>query len=140
MEEKALWTGNSSQWTNFGFYAVCVPLTAVFGLGLGMAMWRYLSTRCHTYEVTTQRIIEHKGVFSKTTEELELYRVKDMKHEQPFWFRLVGLSTLVIYTTDKSDTVLNIQGIPNGKELKEALRLAIEERRDKKRVREIDFE
>ncbi|MFN4971438.1 MAG: PH domain-containing protein [Bacteroidota bacterium] len=140
MEEKIIWSGSASQWTNFRYYVICVPLSAVFGLGLFMALWRFLNTKYHIYEITNQRIIEHKGVLSKTTDELELYRVKDVRHEQPLWFRLVGLSTLVVYTTDKSNTLLHIKGVQNGKELKEALRIAIEERRDKKRVREVDFE
>lgn len=140
MEEKAIWSGSVSQWTNFTYYTICVPMTVLFGIGLFMALWRFLKTKCHKYEITSQRIIEHKGVLSKKTEELELYRVKDISYEEPFWFRLVGLSKITLYTTDKNDDSLIIRGIKNGKDLKEALRTAIEERRDKKRVREIDFE
>lgn len=33
-----------------------------------------------------------------------------------------------------------IKGIPNGKELREELRSAIEIRRDKKKVREVDYQ
>ncbi|MFN9582804.1 MAG: PH domain-containing protein, partial [Bacteroidota bacterium] len=66
MEEKIIWSGSASQWTNFMYYIICVPLSAVFGLGLFMALWRFLNTKYHIYEITNQRIIEHKGVLSKT--------------------------------------------------------------------------
>lgn len=66
-----------------------------------MALWRFLTTKFHKFEITDQRIIEHKSVLSKTTDELELYRVKDVRQEQPFLLRLVGLSTILLSATNK---------------------------------------
>jgi uncharacterized membrane protein YdbT with pleckstrin-like domain len=102
MEEKEIWTGSPSQWSNFGVYLVCVPLTFFFGIGVAVAIWKYLTTKFHKYEITDQRIIEHKGILSKTTDELELYRVKDVRHDQPFLLGLFGLSNVILSTTDRS--------------------------------------
>jgi uncharacterized membrane protein YdbT with pleckstrin-like domain len=138
-EEKLIWEGNPSQWTNFKFYLLCVLLTVVFGLGLILAIWKYYDTKKNKLEITDQRIIEHRGIFSRTTNEVELYRVKDIKHLQPFWLRMVGLSNIWLDSTDHSNPVILIKGISNGKEIKEKLRIAIDIRRDVKSVREIDF-
>lgn len=140
MEEKKLWEGVSSQWINFGYYIVCVLLLPVFGIGLFMFIWRYLTTKFKKFEITNERIIEHKGVLSRTTDELELYRVKDIKLHQPFFLRLFKLSNIVLSTTDRSSSILIIKGIENGQDLRNILRKSVEERRDKKKVREIDFE
>ncbi|WP_017732760.1 PH domain-containing protein [Nafulsella turpanensis] len=140
MEEELIWYGKSSQWVNFGIFCGAVLLMPLFGLGLVLALWGYLDTFNHTYDVTNQRIIEKRGILSRTTDELELYRVKDIKLEQPFLFRFLGLSNIILVTTDRTHRVVAIKGIPNGGKLREKLRIAIEARRDKKRVREIDIE
>jgi len=139
MNEQLIWVGKPSQWTNFTFYFLCVLLTPVFGLGLLLALWKYYDTHCNKFEVTTQRIVEHKGIFSKITEEIELYRVKDLTHHQPFFLRMFNLSSVSLDTTDNSHPYVLIKGIKDGRELKEKLRVAVDERRDIKGVREIDY-
>ena len=138
-QEVTLWKGHPSHWTNFGFYLLCIPLSFAFGLGILMALWKYFDTRMNIFEVTNQRILEHKGVLSRTTDEVELYRVKDLQFRQPFILRLFGLSSIVLDTTDKSNPVLTLHGIHQGRELKEQLRIAVDERRDLKGVKEVDF-
>ncbi len=134
-----IWKGHASQWVNSTFYIVCIPLTAVFGLGVLLAFWKYYETVCHTVEINDERIIEYKGIFSKEIQELELYRVKDLKIRQPFIFRLVGLSNIILYTTDHTDPIWILRGIENGESIKEALRAAIDQRRDAKKIQELDI-
>lgn len=139
MEEKVIWVGSPSQWTNFGTYVLCF-LFCWLVIPIFIALWAYLVVKSWKIEITDQRIIETKGVFSKTTDELELYRVKDIRMEQPFWLRLVDLSNILLSTSDKTDAFYTIPAIKNGKEIKEQLRMAVDIRRDIKRVRETDFE
>jgi len=139
MNEENIWEGSPSQWSNFSFYLLCVILTPAFGIGLLLALWKYYDTRFNKFEITTQRILEHKGIFSKTTDEIELFRVKDLTHHQPFFLRLVGLSSVSLDTTDKSHPLVLIKAVNNGKELKEHLRIAVDKRRDIKGVTEIDY-
>jgi len=139
MEEKIIWEGTPSQWTNLNFYLVCMVFTAAFGLGLLMALWMYFETKCHKIQITDQRIILRTGIFSKTINETELYRVKDITLLQPFILRLVNLSTIHLDSTDHSNPQLSIKGVPNGQYLKEKLREAVDLRRDIKGVKEVDF-
>ena len=139
MEEKVIWIGSPSQWTNFGTFVLCFLLCWLV-IPIFVALWAYLVVKSWKIEITDQRIIETKGVFSKTTDELELYRVKDIRMEQPFWLRLVGLSNILLSTSDKTHAFYTIPAIQNGKEIKEQLRIAVDTRRDIKRVRETDFE
>jgi hypothetical protein len=73
-------------------------------------------------------------------DELELYRVRDYKFDQPIFLRLFGLGNITLHTSDKSDVVVTIRAIPNGEQLHEQLRSAVEACRIQKRVREVDFE
>lgn len=43
-------------------------------------------------------------------------------------------------TSDRSHSIVKIPAIKDGKNLREQLRVAVDARRDKKRVRETDFE
>ena len=139
MEEKEIWKGSPSQWTNFWSFLfgilLCWTVIPIF-----IALWKYLIVKTWKIEITDQRLIEEKGVLSKVTDELELFRVKDIRQEQPFFLRLVGLSNLVLVTSDRSNAIVRIPAIKNGKELREKIRLAVDVRREKKNVRETDFE
>jgi uncharacterized membrane protein YdbT with pleckstrin-like domain len=105
-----------------------------------IALWRFLVVKTWKIEITDQRLIEEKGVLSKKTDELELYRVKDIRLDQPFFLRLVGLSNVILVTSDRTNPIVRIPAITDGKNLREKLRAAVDIRRDKKRVRETDFE
>lgn len=135
MEEELIWKGSPSQWTNFGLFVSCI-----FILPIPFAIWQYLKTKNRVFTITNERVIETSGVFSKTTDELELYRVKDLKLEQPFFLRLVKLSNIRMNTSDKTHAVVLIPAIVKGHDVKEQLRKVIEIRRDLKGVRETDFE
>jgi len=135
MEEKIIWKGTPSQWINFGAFISCI-----FIIPIPFVFWKWLKTKFWIFEITNERIIETTGVLSKTTNELELYRVKDIKLDQPIFLRFVKLSNIKMITSDRTNPIILIPAIPHGRELKEQLRKAIETRRDKKRVRETDFE
>ena len=104
------------------------------------ALARYLQTRCKIFELTTQRFKITSGVFSKVTETLELYRVKDIETRQPFLSRLVGVENVQMNTSDASSPLVLIDAIPSSMGLADKLRNQVEIIRQQKRVREIDIE
>jgi uncharacterized membrane protein YdbT with pleckstrin-like domain len=133
-DERPIFQGSPSQWENFGTFLVA----SLFWLLIPWAVWRYLVTRCTRYEVTSERISYEYGVLSKRVEEIELYRVKDTGFDQPFWLRLVGLGHVVLRSSDRSDPVLVLRALRDGRALRENLRGAIEKIRETKGVRELD--
>tara|TARA_Y100001970_G_scaffold189720_1_gene230633 strand:- start:371 stop:796 length:426 start_codon:yes stop_codon:yes gene_type:complete len=140
MSENTIWKGSPSQWNNFLPYLIsAVVVLPTAGVSILYAIYCYLLVRTWEIEVSDQRIIDSKGILNKTTDECELYRVKDIKLEEPIWLRLVGLSNLMITTSDKSDRQIIIPAIYNGNELRNKLRVAVEARRDEKGVKEFDL-
>lgn len=139
MEERVIWKGSPSQWTNFGTYLWCFLLCWLF-VPIFIALWKFLIVKTWRISITNQRLVEEKGVLSKTTDELELFRVKDIRIKEPFILRLVGLSNIVMATSDRTNPIVTIPAIKNGKSLREDIRLAVDQMRDKKHVRETDFE
>lgn len=141
--EVHIWTGRPSQITNLGTYVVCglVTLTVVGAVvAVPYALWQFLVVKYQVYELTSQRLKMHRGVLNKKTDELELYRVKDTRFDQPLFLRLFGLGNVVIVSSDATTPASMIPAIANGSELREQLRTLVEKRRDEKRVRVAEIE
>jgi uncharacterized membrane protein YdbT with pleckstrin-like domain len=139
MAEESVWRGSSSQWKNFGVFILC-GLFCWLIVPIFIALARYLQTKCKIHELTNERLKITEGVFSKVTDTLELYRVKDLETRQPFLYRLVGLENIQINTSDLSTPFVFIEAIPTTVGLADKLRNQVEIIRQQKRVREIDIE
>ena len=137
--EEIVWRGTSSQWKNFGVYVLC-GLFCWLVLPIFFALVYYLQTRCKVFELTTQRLKITSGVFTKVTETLELYRVKDIETRQPFFSRLVGIENVQMTTSDVSSPTVLIDAVPSSVGFADKLRNQVEIIRQQKRVREIDIE
>ena len=87
------------------------------------------------FTLTTERLRIRRGVLNRTTEDLELYRVRDTRLEQTFFERLFGLGEVILYTTDASTPEIHIPWLKDAELLRETVRRFAEERRDAKRVR-----
>ncbi|MDQ3625225.1 MAG: PH domain-containing protein [Verrucomicrobiota bacterium] len=135
MAEETIWSGTSSQVKNFWLYVSCILVVPI-----PWAIWAYLSVLNRVYTLTTERLLIRSGVFSKTSETLELYRVRDLQVTEPFWHRLFGLKNIALMTSDTSTPEVVIDYIPTSTGLAEKLREHVELCRVKKRVREIDIE
>jgi membrane protein YdbS with pleckstrin-like domain len=137
--EEIVWRGTSSQWKNFGAYFLC-GLFCWLLVPIFFAFARYLQTKCKVFELTTQRLKITSGVFTKTTETLELYRVKDIETRQPFLSRLLGIENVQMTTSDASSPFVLIEAVPSSIGFADKLRNQVEIIRRQKRVREIDIE
>jgi membrane protein YdbS with pleckstrin-like domain len=138
MSEEVVWRGTSSQWKNFGVYLLC-GLFCWLIVPIFFALARYLQTKCKIFELTTQRLKITSGVFTKVTETLELYRVKDIETRQPFLSRLVGVENVQMNTSDTSSPFVFIEAVPSSGGLADKLRNQVEIIRQRRQVREIDI-
>ena len=161
MKEKILWKGRPSHYINLKLY---VTATVLLLLGIGAlvftsnviyvssvvlcffvvpacrVLYKFIFVKTWKIKITDQRVTEEIGVFSKVIDEAELYRIKDIRLAQPFIFRLLGLSTIVMVSSDISDSMITIPCInsKDAKILREELRTSVEARRNEKNIREID--
>lgn len=161
--ESTLWQGTPSQVLNlpalFWGLLVGAALTLVAFLVLVLtgpiliavvaAVWvvcllpwvvKAINTRFDKYALTNERLRHSSGILNRSIEVLELYRVKDLRIEQPFHFRLFGLSRILLETSDRSTPLVILNGVSGGMELADLIRRNVEVQRDKKRVREVDFD
>jgi membrane protein YdbS with pleckstrin-like domain len=139
MAEETIWRGTSSQLKNLGLFILsglfCWLIVPIF-----IALTRYLQTKNNLFELTSERLKITEGVFSKVTETLELYRVKDIEVRQPFVYRTLGVENIQVNTSDLSSPVILLKAIPKTVGLADKLRNQVEIIRVQKKVREIDLE
>ncbi len=153
-QEQIVWEGSQSQVLNFGIFIsmgivslvivvlslMFFPLAAVLVIfPLIYIFIKWLIVRNHRYKVTTERIFYTTGIFSKKTEALELYRVRDVDMYEPFWQRLFKLGNVALTTSDKTAMNFLLKAVPNPGELMNNIRKNVEQRRDVKRVRGVEF-
>jgi uncharacterized membrane protein YdbT with pleckstrin-like domain len=139
MVEEPVWRGTSSQWKNFGVFILCALFCWLI-VPIFIALTRYLQTKNKIYELTTERLKITAGIFSKVTDTLELYRVKDLETQQPFFYRLAGVENVQLNTSDASTPFVFIDAIPIKVGLADKIRNQVETIRQQKGVREIDIE
>jgi len=139
MAEEPVWRGTSSQLKNLGVFILC-GLFCWLIVPIFIALARYLQTKNKVYELTTERLKITEGVFSKVTDTLELYRVKDIEVRQPFIYRRFGLENIHVQTSDLSSPSILIDAIPAVVTLADKMRNQVEAVRQQKGVREIDVE
>jgi len=137
-EEKVLWKENPSHWTKFGYYLLSVILIPLFGIGLIMLLVVFLKLKYTIYTLTDQRIIIQTGIFSRSIESIELYRIKDIKMNASFTQRLVGIGNIMMVSSDKSTPSISLSGFYNPNIKFNQLRASVETCRLKKGVKEFD--
>jgi membrane protein YdbS with pleckstrin-like domain len=139
MPEETIWRGSASQLKNLGCFVLCFLFCWLI-VPIFIGLRRFLETKNEVFELTTERLKLSHGIFSKVTETLELYRVKDIEVLQPFLYRMVGLENIKVNTSDLSSPVILLDGIPQNVGFPDKLRNQVEIIRTQKKVREIDID
>ena len=158
-EEQILFRGSPSMLTRFGalfigFLVLAGGITGYFltpppynwillglaGLALIYMIGVISVVKATQYEITTERIRLRTGIFTKRTEEVELYRALDTSLIEPLSLRMFGLGTIEVRTADASQPKVWLEAIHRARTVREDLRKHIEECRDRKRVRMTEFD
>lgn len=137
VERGIVWDATEGQVGNIGYYFLCA-LFCWLVVPLLMMLWRYLVTSYHRYELTTERLREQVGVINRRTNELELYRVKDIQVNEPLFERMFGRGTVVLETSDRTCASVLLKCVPEPRAVANMLRQHVERCRTAKGVREID--
>ena len=83
---------------------------SLFSLLFGI--YRYIFIRQVIYLVTPQYIRITKGIFFKTIDTIELFRVKDYIITEPFLLQIFKLMDVHLKTTDPENPIIWLRGIP----------------------------
>lgn len=124
--------------TLMGYGTYWLGLTAV---ALAVIVWKWLENMASKYEVTEERLIVRRGIISKSIDEIELYRIKDVRIDFSIINQLAGIGRITISSSDETTRQgdLVLASIERAQQRRETLRRLVDAARQKRRVREIDM-
>lgn len=116
-------------------------LLCLVGVGLLIVLAVWIQNLLVTYELTEDRLILRKGIFVKSIDEIELYRVKDVRLDFTLINQWAGIGTITIDSSDETtrDAPLVMPHIDDAADRRERLRALVDAARQKRRVREVDL-
>ena len=87
------------------------------------------------YSMTEDRFFLETGLFNIKTEEVLLYRVRDISLERRLGQRIFGVGSIKMVSSDKTCPELVIKNIKRPKDVKELLHQQVEAMKTKRRMR-----
>jgi hypothetical protein len=126
--EKPLFTGHPAI-----IYTFWQWLAVILTLGIAYVVY-WIRSIATTYEITTQRVRVERGIFSKTKENMELFRIDHFDLHKPLGMRIVGHCMLHLRSSDPSFPTVMLLGIPNLETLADTLRECSLRERTRRRV------
>ena len=123
-------------------YNRCERLIAYTSLGLLafvflVCLTRYVMLVTQKWVIDDDTLCRVKGVFARHTDYIELYRIVDYKESQSLLQRLMGIKTVTVFSTDRSDAMVDMRGILVDEDVVGQLRDKVEKCKTDKRIYEI---
>jgi uncharacterized membrane protein YdbT with pleckstrin-like domain len=138
----AKFRSSTSRWLVGSLAGLGTLVLCAVGVGLVIILLRWLRNVSVGYELTDQRLIIRSGIFMKRTDEVELYRVKDVAVQYSLINQWVDIGTITIRSSDPTSAggVLVLTDIPQARALREEMRRLVNAARQQRGVRELDVD
>jgi uncharacterized membrane protein YdbT with pleckstrin-like domain len=107
----------------FGKYRVLLGI-AIFLIVGAYLTYKIMRVRMTHYEVSTERIEFGTGLFERKVDNLDMFRVVDIKLRRNFLDCIVGVGTVLLTTTDKSHPEFAFEKVADVRGLYDAIKKA----------------
>ena len=87
------------------------------------------------YRLSGDRLFCETGFFNLKSEEVLLYRVRDLSLSMTLGQRIFGVGTVCVQSSDRSMPHLDLKNVKNPREVKELIHQNVEAAKDKRRMR-----
>lgn len=111
------------------------------GAAVGLVLYLSILYRKYSilYRLSTQRLFVVRGLISRKIEELELFRIRDIRVTQSVWERIWRFGKMTVFSTDASSPKFEMEAVPDPLEVKDAIRIHFRTSRLRERVRPTEF-
>ena len=113
--------------------------TLLLCLGLALVVkvcYRLVYLRQMEYTITGEQLVYEHGVFSRSRDYIELYRVVDFDEKRSFLQLLLGLKTIVVHSGDRTMPKLRMVGIREAADVVGCLRERVSYNRKRMNIHE----
>jgi uncharacterized membrane protein YdbT with pleckstrin-like domain len=111
------------------------------GLAILIVLWKWIQNMAALYEITPERLVVRRGIIFKSIDEIELYRIKDVRMDFSLLNQWAGIGNICLASSDETTRVgdLVMRHIEKARERREELRRLVDAARQRRGVREIDM-
>ena len=111
------------------------------GLAVLIVLWKWIQNMAALYEITPERLVVRRGIIFKSIDEIELYRIKDVRMDFSLLNQWAGIGNICLASSDETTRVgdLVMRHIEKARERREELRRLVDAARQRRGVREIDM-
>jgi uncharacterized membrane protein YdbT with pleckstrin-like domain len=143
--------GTVAGWATIGVLVAGLVLTAIgewdrwplllTALAFLVILWKWVENMAARFDICPDRLIVRRGIFLKSLDEIELYRVKDIRLDFSLVNQVAGIGTITVTSSDETTRgePLSLPHVERAQQRREELRRLVESARQKRRVREIDM-
>ena len=145
--------GTLAGWGTMALVPIGILLTAVAPAEIGrwpmiltvvallIVLWKWFENMAARYDICRDRLVVREGIFIKSLDEVELYRVKDVRLDFSLINQMAGIGTITVTSSDETTrgAPLVLRHVERAAHRREELRRLVEAARQKRRVREIDM-
>ena len=85
---------------------------AAIGLGAAAAVvlavigWKYYVLQSHEYILTSRRVVQQTGIFTRRSVDSQLEKLNNVEHVQTLWGRILGYGDVLIDTASETGTTV----------------------------------
>ncbi|WP_243403050.1 PH domain-containing protein [Sphingomonas melonis] len=133
---------STNRWLLGSFTGWLTILSCAIGVGLVIIAIRWLQNMAAAYEITDQRLIVKRGLIMKSIDEIELYRIKDVRVDFSVINQIADIGTITITSSDRTTQNMQfvLRDIPAARERREGIRKLVDRARRQRGVRELDVD
>ncbi|GEM72573.1 PH domain-containing protein [Sphingomonas melonis] len=133
---------STNRWLLGSFTGWLTILSCAIGVGLVIIAVRWLQNMAAAYEITDQRLIVKRGLVMKSIDEIELYRIKDVRVDFSVINQIADIGTITITSSDRTTQNMQfvLRDIPAARERREGIRKLVDRARRQRGVRELDID
>jgi membrane protein YdbS with pleckstrin-like domain len=104
-------------------YRVVVALSLSAAAAI-VLLFKIIKLKSVRYRVTADRIEWTRGIFSRNVDNIDMFRIADLSMHRSFSDRLVGIGSVVLITTDKTDPEFRFEKVSSPKQLYDTIKKA----------------
>lgn len=110
-------------------------------VGLAIIVVKWVQNLMAKFEITEERLVIRRGILFKSIDEIELYRIKDVRIDFTLINQVAGIGTIRVSSSDETtrEGDLVMRHVERAQARREQLRRLVDAARQKRQVREIDM-
>lgn len=113
-----------AKWSDAADKATGLLGIGIVAVALGWLAYNVAVLKSVYYEISTDRIEFSRGIFERKIDNLDMFRIVDIKLHRTLLDCLTGIGSVTLVTKDETDPFFDFEKVPDPKELYDVIKVA----------------